>query len=133
LWSFACFVYIFPCLLFLPSWHCLPCLPTSSGNWSLVLLLLCMLRCHNPNFGFTTKAKACEGVGQEWSSRVTFHALESVGECEGSFLHTPMWTFTLGSWSPDGLPNLQRAIVGVKSHWIEILFILLKNYWNLDV
>jgi hypothetical protein len=27
-----------------------------------------------------------------------------------------------GSWSPDGLLNLQRAILGVKTHWIEEFF-----------
>jgi len=40
------------------------------------------------------------------------------------------WTFThsqvsshFGSWSPDGLLNLQGAIEGVKTHWIEKFFI----------
>jgi hypothetical protein len=35
--------------------------------------------------------------------------------------------------SPNGLPNFQREIAGVKTHWIEYLFISLKRYWNLDV
>jgi hypothetical protein len=38
-----------------------------------------------------------------------------------------------GSWSPDGLPNLQRAIVAVKTHYIEFFLISLENYWNLNV
>jgi len=52
--------------------------------------------CRNPNLGFTTKAKACEGVGQEWSSGVTFQALRSVGQCEEMNLHIPKWASTLG-------------------------------------
>jgi len=32
-----------------------------------------------------------------------------------------------GSWSPDGLLNLQRVIVGVKTHWIEEFFISLET------
>jgi hypothetical protein len=38
-----------------------------------------------------------------------------------------------GSWSPDGLLNLQRAIAGVTTHSIEKFFISLKNSWNVDV
>jgi hypothetical protein len=38
-----------------------------------------------------------------------------------------------GNWSFDGLLNLQRAIAGVKTHWIEEFFISLKNSWNLYV
>jgi len=45
--------------------------------------------CHNLSLGFTTKARACEGAGQEGSSGVTFYAPENVGECEGMNLHTP--------------------------------------------
>jgi hypothetical protein len=52
--------------------------------------------CHNPNLGFTTKARACKGVGQHGSSGVTFHAHGSVGKCEGMNLHTPKWVPTLG-------------------------------------
>jgi hypothetical protein len=45
----------------------------------------------NPNFGLATNVRACEGVGQEWSWGVTFHAPRSVGECEGMNFHTPKW------------------------------------------
>jgi hypothetical protein len=38
---------------------------------------------YNPSLGLATKVKACKGVGQKWSPRVTFHAPENVGECEG--------------------------------------------------
>jgi hypothetical protein len=38
-----------------------------------------------------------------------------------------------GSWSPNGLLNLQRAIARVKTHWIEEFLISLGISWNLDV
>ncbi len=45
--------------------------------------------CHNLSLGLTTKTRACEGVGQEGSPKVTFHAPESVRECEGMNPHIP--------------------------------------------
>ena len=33
----------------------------------------------------------------------------------------------------NNMKNLQRAIIGVKSHWIKDLFISLKIFWNLNV
>jgi hypothetical protein len=41
--------------------------------------------------------------------------------------------FHFGSWSLGGLPNLQRAIAGVKNQWLEEFFISLKRSWNLDI
>jgi hypothetical protein len=38
-----------------------------------------------------------------------------------------------GTWSFDGLLNLQKVIVGVKTHWIEKFIISLESSWNLDV
>ncbi len=38
--------------------------------------------CCNPNLRFVTKARAGKGAGQQWNSRVTFHAPGSVGKCE---------------------------------------------------
>jgi hypothetical protein len=35
--------------------------------------------------------------------------------------HTPR-EFHFGSWSPDGLPNFQKEITGVKIQWIEEFF-----------
>jgi hypothetical protein len=45
--------------------------------------------CRNPSLGLATKAKACKGAGQKESSKVTSHALGSVGECEGMNPHIP--------------------------------------------
>ncbi len=56
--------------------------------------------CHNPNLGLATKARACEVGGQEWSPKVTFHVVESVGQCEGMNPHTPKWVPTLGVGVP---------------------------------
>jgi len=51
--------------------------------------------CHNPTHGLVTKARVYKGVGQKWSLRVTFHAFESVGECEGMNPHIPKWAPTV--------------------------------------
>jgi hypothetical protein len=67
---------------------------------------------------------------------VTFHAPESVGKCEGMNPTLPselsLWE-SESRWTPDGLPNFQRVIGGVKIHWIEEFIILLNFFWNLDV
>jgi hypothetical protein len=52
--------------------------------------------CRNPSLGLMTKARACKGVGQEWSLGVTFHAPRNVGKCEGMNPHTPKLAPTLG-------------------------------------
>jgi len=52
--------------------------------------------CRNPNLGLATKARVYKGGGQEWSSKVTFHAPKSVGKCEGMNPHTPKWAPILG-------------------------------------
>ncbi len=44
--------------------------------------------CHNPSLGITTKTRVYKGVGQESSSRITFHVPGSVGKCEGINPHT---------------------------------------------
>jgi hypothetical protein len=47
-------------------------------------------------------------------------------------LHTPR-EFHFGSWSPRGVLNLQKAIVGVKTQWLEEFFISLKFFWNVNI
>jgi hypothetical protein len=47
----------------------------------------------------------------------------SEGKCEGMNLHIPKGTSILGVWSLGGLSNIQRAIIGVKTQWIETFFI----------
>jgi hypothetical protein len=38
-----------------------------------------------------------------------------------------------GNWSPNGVPKLQRAIIGVKTHWIEEFFIPWERSQNIDI
>jgi hypothetical protein len=89
-------------------------------------------RCRNPSLGLATKARACNGTGQEWSPKITSHAPENVGECENEQSHSQMSSH-FGNWNPGGLSNLHRTIAGVKTHHIEKLFISLEIYWNEDV
>jgi hypothetical protein len=67
--------------------------------------------CHNPSLGLATKAKACKSASQEGSPGVTFHAPASANEPSHS-----QGNSHFGSWSPSELPNLQKAIAGVKIH-----------------
>jgi hypothetical protein len=58
--------------------------------------------CHDLSLGFASKARACKGASQEGSSRVTFHALGSVEECEG-----------MNRTLPSGLPLWESSLDGV--------------------
>jgi len=68
-----------------------------------------------------------QGCGPRKKPRVAQHTPESVRRCEGMNPHTPR-EFHFGSWSPGGLLNLQRAIAGVKTQWLEEFFISLESY-----
>jgi hypothetical protein len=59
-------------------------------------------------------------------------AKRSVRECEDEDSHSQV-SFHFGSWSPSGLPNLQRAIAKVKAPCIEKFFISLESYWSVYV
>ncbi len=77
---------------------------------------------HNPSLGLVTKARTYKGVPQERSPGVTSHAsgvYENVREGTFTFLsELSLWELE-SQWSPNGVPNFQRAIVGVNTHWIE--------------
>jgi hypothetical protein len=83
------------------------------------------VECCNLSLGLATKARAYEGVGQESSLGVTFHALESVRECEGMNPHTPKWAPILRVGVPMDSQifrgRLQGSkLIGLKSplyHW----------------
>jgi hypothetical protein len=51
---------------------------------------------------------------------VTFHALESVGECEGMNLHTPKVNSHFGNWNPNGFLNFQNVIAESKPIGLKI-------------
>ncbi len=59
----------------------------------------------NPSLGLATKTRACKGADQQWSPRVTFHAIES-WQCkrvwENEHSHSQMNSH-FESWTPDGL------------------------------
>jgi hypothetical protein len=56
-----------------------------------------------------------------------------VHESEGERTLTLPREFNFGSWSPSGLPSLQKAISRVKTPWLEEFFIPLKSSWCIDV
>jgi hypothetical protein len=59
-------------------------------------------------------------------------AKKSVRKCEDENSHSQV-SFHCERWSPDGLPNFQRAITEVKTSCIEELFMSLESYWSVDV
>jgi hypothetical protein len=75
--------------------------------------------CRNPSPGIATKARACKGASQEWSLKITFHVLGSVGECEEVNPHILKWAPTLGIGISMDIPNFQREITKAKTHWIK--------------
>jgi hypothetical protein len=56
-----------------------------------------------------------------------------MGEWENSTSTLSSELSHFGSWSLDGLLNLQKVIAGVKTHRIEEFFISLESSWNVDV
>jgi hypothetical protein len=62
---------------------------------NLAFFLVSNSKCHNLNIRLVTKARACEGVGQEWSPTIMFHVMgvwESVREWTPTFpSELPLW------------------------------------------
>jgi hypothetical protein len=83
------------------------------------------LNCRNLSFGLATKARGCKVASQEGSLGVMPHAPGSAKECEGIDPHTPKGTPTL---AVGVMVDSQRAMVGVKTQWIEDFFISLEIY-----
>jgi hypothetical protein len=79
--------------------------------------------CRNSRF-WLTKTRAYKGAGQKGSLRVTSHAPRSAKECENVNPHTPKWIPILGVQIPNGFLNFQKAIIGVKIHWITTFIII---------
>jgi len=67
-----------------------------------------------------------QGCGPRGKLGVAQHIPGSVRRCEGMNLHTSK-EFHFRSWSPDGLLNLQRAIAGIKTQWLEEFFISMES------
>jgi hypothetical protein len=83
----------------------------------------------NLSLGFMTKAKGLRRYGP--SVKVGSH-ISCSRECERMNPHTPKWARTLWNWIPNGLPNFQKAISIVKTHWIEEFLTSLESFWNLN-
>jgi hypothetical protein len=48
-------------------------------------------------------------------------------------LHTPKWTLILRVRVPNGFPNFQKAITGVKTQWIKTFLTSMESSWNTNV
>jgi len=88
---------------------------------------------HDPNFGLVIKIRAYKGASQKWSPRITFHAPESVGGCEGMNPHNPKWIPTLGIEVPMDFWIFKERLQGVKNIWIKDFFIPLESSQNINV
>jgi len=78
-------------------------------------IMTCLGYYCNLNFGLTTKARACKGVGQEWSPKVTFHTCRSAGECEKMNPQILKWAPTLGVGVPMDFQILKGDCKGQNS------------------
>jgi len=77
-------------------------------------------KCHNPNLGLTTKAKACTSAGQEGSPGGTSYTLKSARECERMNPHTPKWAPTLGVGVPMDSQIFRERFQGSKPIGLKI-------------
>jgi hypothetical protein len=107
------------------------------NNESLARMMVDYLQlndnCRNPSLGFTTKVRACKGVGQKSEPKSHISCSQECKRVWGNEPSHSQMNSHFGNWSPNGLPNLQRVIIRVKTHWIEMFFISLKRSWNIDV
>jgi hypothetical protein len=76
-------------------------------------------KCRNLSLGLATKARVCKRSGQERDA--------GMWESENEHSHSQVNSH-VGSWSPEGLPNLQRVIAKVKTPRLEEFFISLERY-----
>ncbi len=67
---------------------------------------------------------------EAWKSH--FNVVGNVGGCEGMNPHSQMGSH-FGSWSLNGLPNFQKTIIGVKTHFFGKFLTPLKSSWNINV
>jgi len=77
-----------------------------------------------------------QGLEKVWAKCEAGSHISYSWECKRVWGNEPshsQMNSQFGSSSPSGFPNLQRVIAGVKTHWIEDLFISLERSWNLDV
>jgi hypothetical protein len=85
-----------------------------------------------PSPGARDQGKGLQGCEPRRKPKVTQHIPGIVGECEGMNLYTSKESH-FKSWSPSGLPNFQKTIIGVKPQGLEAFLISLESSWNADV
>jgi hypothetical protein len=73
-----------------------------------------------------TLALGLQGCGPKGRPRNHLTWSQECKECEGMNPHTPKWTLMLGV--PNGPPNFQSAISGVKTHQFKEFFVSLETY-----
>jgi hypothetical protein len=92
--------------------------------------------CRNPSLGLANQGnglQGCKSRRRPESHLTCSWECKECKECEGMNPHTPKWTPIVRVGIPNGFPNLQSAITGVKTHRIKKTFVGLKSYWNLNV
>ncbi len=71
-----------------------------------------------------------EGLAKVWAKSEPGSHISCSWECKrvgGNEPPHPQMNSHFGSWTPNGLPNFQRAILGVKTHWIKMFVISLER------
>jgi hypothetical protein len=107
--------------------------PISTWKYCRNLVHCQVTLCRNPSLRFTTKTK---GLARLRAKKKLGSHTACFWECRkvwGNELSHSQGNSHFGRWSSGGLPKLQRAIVGVKTQWIEEFLISLESSWNLDV
>jgi hypothetical protein len=62
--------------------------------------ITCHDYCHDPNFGFATKARGMERCKSKVQPGSHIHIPKNAGECEGMSPHIPNWVPILGIGIP---------------------------------
>jgi hypothetical protein len=77
-----------------------------------------------------------QGHKKVWAESAPWESHSHIWECERVWRNEPTQSQVdshLGNWNSYEVPNVQKMILGVKTHWIEKFLIPLKNYWHIDV
>jgi hypothetical protein len=75
-------------------------------------------------------------LARMWAKRKPKSHISCSQECKRVWGNEPSHSQRnshFGNWRPGGFSNLQRAIVGGQTHWIEAFLISLERFWNENV
>jgi hypothetical protein len=98
-----------------------------------MFLSYCTQLCCNLSLGLVTKAKGLQECRPKRKPKSHISCSQECKRVWGNKPSHPQGNSHFGSWSLGGFLNLQKAIVGVKTHWSETLLISLENPWKVDV